>query len=82
MKYIKYDCAIIGAGASGSSLFFALAKYTNIKNIAILEKYAEAGSVNSKSSNNSQTLHVGDIETNYTYAKAKEVKQAFLREFS
>lgn len=31
--------------------------------------------VNSKSSNNSQTLHSGDIETNYTFEKAKRVKR-------
>jgi malate dehydrogenase (quinone) len=31
--------------------------------------------VNSKNTNNSQTLHSGDIETNYNLAKATKVKK-------
>lgn len=75
-NYNLYDVIIIGAGASGSSLLYSLSRYTNIEKIALIEKYSEAGSVNSKSSNNSQTLHVGDIETNYSLQKVKEVKEA------
>ena len=71
-----YDVVIVGGGASGTALLYALTKYTNINRIALLEKYAELGQVNSKSTNNSQTLHVGDIETNYSLEKATEVKPA------
>jgi malate dehydrogenase (quinone) len=71
-----YDVAIIGGGASGTALLYVLAKYTNIKNIVLLEKYDELGIVNSNPVNNSQTLHVGDIETNYPLEKARQVMPA------
>lgn len=71
-----YDVAIIGAGASGSALVYTLAKYSTINRIALIEKHATAGQVNSKSSNNSQTLHVGDIETNYSLDKVRQVYPA------
>jgi len=71
-----YDVIIIGGGASGTALLYTLAKYTDIKRIALIEKYASFGSVNSNAKNNSQTLHVGDIETNYTIDKVKSVKPA------
>lgn len=75
-KNKEYDVIIVGAGASGASLLYTLAQFSNIPLIALLEKYSAPGMVNSKSSNNSQTLHIGDIETNYSIAKAKEVNQA------
>lgn len=71
-----YDVIVVGGGASGTALFYALANYTNVKAIALVEKYASLGSVNSHPKNNSQSLHVGDIETNYTLAKVKQVKPA------
>lgn len=71
-----YDVVVIGGGASGSALIYTLAKYSTIKRIALIEKHATAGQVNSKSSNNSQTLHVGDIETNYTLDKVRQVYPA------
>ncbi len=72
----QYDLLIIGAGVSGSALLYAVARYTDIKRIAIIEKYAAPARVNSLSSNNSQTLHCGDIETNYTLDKALKVQRA------
>ena len=33
----SYDVAIIGAGISGSALFYALTPYTDIKQVALLE---------------------------------------------
>ena len=60
---------------SGTALLYTLNKFTNIKSIALIEKYEKPGLVNSKSTNNSQTLHSGDIETNYTFEKAKKVKR-------
>jgi malate dehydrogenase (quinone) len=76
VKQDLYDVVVIGGGASGTALLYTLAKYTNIKKIALLEKYGDVGLVNSNAKNNSQTLHVGDIETHYSYAKAAEVKPA------
>jgi malate dehydrogenase (quinone) len=73
-----YDCLIIGGGASGTALLYVLSKYTDIANIALLEKYAEFGKVNSNSVSNSQSLHVGDIEMHYTRKKAEEVKKGAL----
>ena len=72
----EYDLIIVGAGVTGSALLYMAAKYTNLKRIAIIEKYDTPARVNSLPTHNSQTLHCGDIETNYTLAKALEVKRA------
>jgi malate dehydrogenase (quinone) len=72
----QYDLLIIGAGVSGTALLYATARFTDIQNIGIIEKYAAPARVNSLSSNNSQTLHCGDIETNYTLEKALKVQRA------
>ena len=72
----QYDLLIVGAGVSGSALLYLCTKYTDIKRIAVIEKYAAPARVNSLSSNNSQTLHCGDIETNYTLDKALKVQRA------
>ena len=75
MKQISsYDVLIIGGGASGTSLLYALSKYSNIQNIALVEKYGSLGAVNSNGRNNSQSLHVGDIEMHYSREKAASVK--------
>ncbi len=71
-----YDVCIVGAGASGSALLYTLARYTTIKSIALVEKYEEVGSVNTRANNNSQTLHIGDIETNYPLQKVRDVAPA------
>jgi len=76
MSNNQYDLLIIGAGVSGSALLYLSTKYTNINHIGVIEKYAAPARVNSLSSNNSQTLHCGDIETNYTLDKALKVKRA------
>lgn len=76
MSDSKYDLLIIGAGVTGSALLYLATKYTDIKNIGVIEKYAAPARVNSLSSNNSQTLHCGDIETNYTLDKALKVQRA------
>ena len=69
-----FDVAIIGAGVVGSALAYTLARYTDINNIIVFEKYDEPALLNSSPKANSQTLHIGDIETNYTFEKAKKVK--------
>src|SRR5210317_1013273 len=76
MSDSKYDLLIIGAGVSGSALLYLGTKYSDIKHIGVIEKYAAPARVNSLSSNNSQTLHCGDIETNYTLDKALKVQRA------
>lgn len=72
---MEYDVAIIGGGVSGTALLYTLCRYTNVRSIAIIEKCSNFGMVNSSSRMNSQTLHFGDIETNYTLEKAKKVKR-------
>ena len=75
-KKNEYDVVIVGGGVSGTALFFTLAEYTSVPKIALIEKYGKVAQVNSKGNNNSQTLHVGDIETNYSLEKARIVKPA------
>ena len=76
MSSNQYDLLIVGAGVSGSALLYLSTKYSSIKSIGLIEKYAAPARVNSLSSNNSQTLHCGDIETNYTLDKALKVQRA------
>ncbi len=71
----KYDVLIVGGGVVGAALIYTLSKYTDIKNVCLIEKYSDFGLVNSASYNNSQTLHFGDIETNYSIEKARNVKR-------
>jgi malate dehydrogenase (quinone) len=71
----KYDLVIVGGGISGASLLYTTAKFTDIDSIALVEKESEIAAINSHHTNNSQTLHFGDIETNYTLEKAEEVKE-------
>lgn len=70
-----YDVLVVGGGISGAALFYELAKYTDIKRIALVEKYEKLAKLNSAATSNSQTIHCGDIETNYTLDKAKKVKE-------
>ncbi|MDF1588702.1 MAG: FAD-dependent oxidoreductase [Gammaproteobacteria bacterium] len=69
-----HQVAIIGGGVCGTALLYMLADYTDIDDIVLLEKYDAVAKVNSHGRNNSQTLHCGDIETNYTVDKASKVK--------
>ncbi|BDZ74982.1 putative dehydrogenase [Methylophaga aminisulfidivorans MP] len=71
-----HDVAIIGGGVCGTALMYLLTEYTDIQHIALVEKYDHVAKVNSNGRNNSQTLHCGDIETNYTLEKAAKVKAA------
>jgi len=69
-----HDVIIIGGGISGTALLYLLAQYTDINDIMLMEKYNVLANVNSHGRNNSQTLHCGDIETNYTLDKALQVQ--------
>ena len=70
-----YDLVIVGGGISGASLLYTTAKFTDIDSIALIEKESSVAAINSHHTNNSQTLHFGDIETNYTLEKATDVKE-------
>lgn len=70
-----YEVLIVGGGVSGTALLYELSQYTDITKMALLEKYQEAATLNSNARANSQTIHCGDIETNYTFDKAKHVKR-------
>ena len=69
------DVLIVGGGVCGTALLFELARYTDLARIALVERYDHLAQVNSKATNNSQTIHCGDIETNYTLEKAVRVKR-------
>ena len=71
-----YEVAVIGGGVCGTALLYMLAEYTDINDIILIEKYDALAKVNSNGRNNSQTLHCGDIETNYSLEKATKVKNA------
>lgn len=74
-KTQENDVLIIGGGVTGTALLYLLANYTDIKSVLLLEKYTSLASVNSHGRNNSQTLHCGDIETNYSIEKARQVQE-------
>jgi len=72
---IRYDCIIVGGGVTGTALLYELAHYTDLKRLRLVEKYDRPAQVNSHARNNSQTIHCGDIETNYSLEKAAAAKR-------
>lgn len=72
----NYQIIIAGGGITGSALLYTLSRYTNIERVVLLEKNSGLGQANTSGLRNSQTLHFGDIETNYNLAKAEKVKTA------
>ncbi|VWU52285.1 malate:quinone oxidoreductase, putative [Hepatocystis sp. ex Piliocolobus tephrosceles] len=75
LKPDVYDTVIIGGGVTGTSLLFLLSKFTDLKKLAIIERREDFALVASHGQNNSQTIHCGDIETNYSFEKAKFIKR-------
>jgi len=69
------DVLIVGGGVCGTALLFELARYTDLQHLLLVERYDQLAQVNSRATNNSQTIHCGDIETNYTLEKAIRVKR-------
>ncbi|KAL8424465.1 hypothetical protein Efla_005021 [Eimeria flavescens] len=79
-----YDVFIVGGGVTGTALLYELSAFTNLKKLALVERRPAFGIVQSNPKNNSQTIHCGDIETNYTLQKARTVKRQadMLRNFA
>ena len=71
----EVDVLIVGGGVCGTALLFELARYTDLSRLMLVERYTQLAQVNSRATNNSQTIHCGDIETNYTLEKAIRVKR-------
>lgn len=69
------DVLIVGGGVCGTALLFVLARYTTLRHLTLVERYGQLAQVNSRASSNSQTIHCGDIETNYTLEKALKVQR-------
>ncbi|MFM9072420.1 MAG: FAD-dependent oxidoreductase [Cyanobium sp.] len=69
------DVLIVGGGVCGTALLYVLARYTTIGHLTLVERYGQLAQVNSRASSNSQTIHCGDIETNYSLEKALKVKR-------
>ena len=42
-----YEVIVVGGGISGAALLYELARYTDIKNIALVEKYEGLATLNS-----------------------------------
>jgi malate dehydrogenase (quinone) len=72
----NFDLLIVGLGVTGTALLWVLSKFTNIKNIAAIEKNGSVALVNSHPLNNAQTSHDGGTETNYVLPKALVVQKA------
>jgi malate dehydrogenase (quinone) len=72
----QYDVIVIGGGVTGTAVLHVLSRYTNVQRLALIEKYNRVAKVNSHPSNNSQTLHLGDTETNYDLDHALPVQDA------
>lgn len=72
----EYDVIIVGGGIIGSALLYTISRYVRPKSILLMEKYGDVAMLNSNSISNSQTLHWGDVETNYSIDKAKKTKAA------
>lgn len=70
------DVLIIGGGISGCSLLHLITEYTDVESVTLVEKYDHLDPLNSNAHSNSQTLHCGDIETNYNHEKAAHVNIA------
>ncbi|MBT4524577.1 MAG: FAD-dependent oxidoreductase [Phycisphaerae bacterium] len=74
MNSNEYEVLIIGGGISGGTLLYNLALHSDVQSMCLLEKYDHLDPLNSNAHSNSQTLHCGDIETNYNREKAEHVQ--------
>lgn len=72
----RYEVAIVGGGVTGTALAYALSRFSNVRDIILLEKYEQVATVNSHPLNNAQTSHDGSTETNYDLDHALKVKES------
>lgn len=72
----SYDVAIVGGGIIGTSLLYVLSKFSNVGSMILFEKNPKLAQESTSSKSNAQTLHIGDIETNYSIEKVLETKTA------
>ena len=70
-----YEVGVLGAGVTGIATVLTLILYTNVRSIVIFERRPGPAQVNSSRVNNSQTLHMGRAESNYTEAQAVAVSE-------
>jgi len=73
---MKYDCLIVGGGVTGTALLYTLSKFTDMKRLCLVEELDRAAQGNSNAHHNSQTIHSGDIASNYPPSRAPEIKRA------
>lgn len=71
-----HKVVIIGGGVTGCALAYVLSRFTNVKDIILLEKNSWVAEVNSHPLNNAQTSHDGSTETNYDLEHAHKVQAA------
>ncbi len=74
MEQREYEVLIVGGGISGATLLYDLAIHSDVQSMCLIEKYDHLDPLNSNAHSNSQTLHCGDIETNYNRKKADHVR--------
>jgi len=72
---VDTDVLIVGGGVCGTALLFMLSRYSDLPRLTLVERHERLAQVNSRATNNSQTIHCGDIETNYSLEKALAVKE-------
>ncbi len=72
----QYDVIVVGGGVTGTAVLYVLSNFTNARRLALVERYSRVAEVNSNPRNNSQTLHFGDTESNYTLDHALPVQDA------
>lgn len=73
LTQLATDVVIIGGGISGLATLFALVRYSGVRRIVLIERRKGPAKVNSHPRNNSQTLHRGCAESNYTLEQAAAV---------
>ena len=76
MEQHSFEVLIIGGGISGGTLLYNLSAHTDVQSMCLIEKYDHLDPLNSNAHCNSQTLHCGDIETNYNRDKAEHVRDS------
>ena len=67
------DVLIVGGGVCGTALLFELARYTDLGRIALVERYDQLAQVNSKATNNSQTIDRKSTRLNSSHSSVSRM---------